>query len=416
MNSYPTQRRPQRPASRLSSCRGRLVGVLLLVAGAAISGCRQSEDIQTYIVSKEAPPPSAAMAASGEPTDRMLAAILPAGQQAWFLKVVGPLQAVDAAAPEVEKFFASVRPAAGTAPPEWKLPDGWTEQQGTGMRAATITIPADGASLELSVIGLPWSGGPSELLENVNRWRGQLQLAPTDIAGLADCTRPIEVGDATLTVVDLRGQFKSSGMSAPFAGSGMGGPMAGGGMMGGGVMAGPMTDSSAGMPAGHPPIGAGNDEVKLQYKTPDAWQEQPASGMRKASFEITDGDRQAQVAVFDFPDTAGPAISDPLANVNRWRGEVGLEPLSQEALADDIEEVAIGGQPGTYVAALPEAASDDADQPQRGTLAAMVVDGHRIWFFKLSGDPELVASQKDAFRSFLDSIQFATGEGADDGN
>lgn len=400
MYLHSIDRRPGEATAVLSSRRWRLASLLVLAAGVVVAGCGRGENIHSYKVAKEASPPAATVASS-EPTDRMLAAILPAGDKAWFLKVAGPMADVDAAASKATDFFASVRPADGGQPPEWKLPDGWTEQKGTGMRAATINIPSEGKPLELSVIGLPWSGGPNEVLDNVNRWRGQMNLAPVSVAGLADCTRALKVGGATMTVVDLRGTFKSSGMSAPFAG---GGPM----------MGGPMAGSSGGLPAGHPPIGSSG--ASLHYTAPDGWQEEPASGMRKASFQIADGDKQAQVAVFDFPDTAGPAIADPLANVNRWRGEVGLGPLEADALSGAVEKLKIGGQEGTYVAIVPDAPADESAGPPRGTLAAMVVDGNRIWFFKLSGDPEVVSSQRDQFRSFLDSVQFGADDGANNGN
>ena len=49
--------------------------------------------------------PAAPAAKPGEPTDRMLAAILPAGGQAWFFKVVGPIPAIDKHEKEINDFF-----------------------------------------------------------------------------------------------------------------------------------------------------------------------------------------------------------------------------------------------------------------------------------------------------------------------
>lgn len=247
MSFYPIIRRLGQATPGLSCCRGRLALVLLLVAGAALAGCRRTESIQSYTVAKEPPPPAAA-AVAGEPTDRMLAA-------------------------------------------------------------------------------------------------GEL-------------------------------------------------------------------------PAGHPPIDASHDQqaAAIRFTAPDSWQELPASGMRKAAFRIAGGDAEAQVTVLDFPDTAGPAIADPLANVNRWRGEVGLEPLAGDALSAAVETLEIGGRQATYVAAVPDAAGQQSAVPQRGTLAAMVANDNRVWFFKLTGDRDLVAVHQDEFRSFLQSVRFAADEGAADGN
>ncbi len=381
-----------------------------------MGGCGPGEEIRTYEVPKEAPPLSARVAASGEPTDRMLAAILPAGDEAWFWKVVGPVGAVDAVAPQVAEFLVSIRPAEGDGPPTWTLPDGWTEGEGSALRTATIYIPSEGQTLELSVIRSSWQegGGPAGLLANVNRWRRQMQLAPTTAERLDEYVEEVPVGDVRLMLVNLNGRFQGSGMSAPFAGA-MGGPMMGGEPAGGAAPGNAMTGSPANLPAGHPPIDTGGQEKPIQYDVPDGWREEPPSGIRKAAFQITNGDQRAEVTVFEFPDTAGPAMSEPLANVNRWRREVGLAPVDEEGLAAVAEELTIGGEPATYTAALPEATDNEPDGARRGTLAAMVTHDHRIWFFKFSGHPDLVASQRDAFRSFLDSIQFATDEGAGDG-
>src|SRR4051812_36103019 len=54
----------------------------------------------------------------------------------------------------------------------WKLPKGWTDEAGSGMRYATIK-PADG-KVEVSVVVLPGPAGGE--LANVHRWRGQIGL------------------------------------------------------------------------------------------------------------------------------------------------------------------------------------------------------------------------------------------------
>ena len=189
----------------------------------AFVGCRQADRIETYTVPKEAPRVVAAADAragsdSKEATDRMLAAILPDGGKAWFLKVVGPEAAVAEREQSINDFFATVRPAPEKSHPDWKLPEGWEERAGSGMRAATIVVPTSGKPLEISVTSLPWTGSPEEMLRNINRWRGQMQLASTNEQGLADCSHELAAGDVKTTVVELRGHMKSGGMSPPFAG------------------------------------------------------------------------------------------------------------------------------------------------------------------------------------------------------
>src|SRR5688572_30712146 len=128
------------------------LGALTLIAA---FGCREAEQIRSYSVPKEAVQVAETLPANpGEPSDRMLAAIMPAGEQAWFFKVVGPLAAVDAHEQEINGFFSSIQPVA-EAQPKWTLPTGWKEEAGNAMRAATLLIPAEGKPLELSVTRLP---------------------------------------------------------------------------------------------------------------------------------------------------------------------------------------------------------------------------------------------------------------------
>ena len=359
-------------------------GAFLWAAMALVSGgCRPEAAIRTYTVPKESPPLTLA---SAESTDRMLAAVLPDGERAWFFKVVGPQAAIDAQAETIESFFASVRRAAGKPLPDWQLPAGWQQQGPSGMRAATLQIPNDTKPLELTVTQLGWTGTPEELLSNVNRWRGQMQLPTIGADGLAECTRKLEARDATLTVVDLVGRLQATGMTPPFAGG-----------------------AAPQLPAGHPPTDA---SAPLTFDVPEGWIELPAGGMRRAAFGVIDGDERALVTVLDFPVDAGPKMADPLENVNRWRAEVGLEPTAADALDAETRPIEIGGVAGRYLEAIPDAAK----QADRATLAAMLRRGDVMWFFKLTGDRALVAAQRDHFKAFLESVEFTPQGGATNGN
>ena len=137
-------------------------------------------------------------------------------------------------------------------------------------------VPTDDKPLEISVTTLPWRGTQDELLSNVNRWRGQLQLPAIEAPGLAEVTRELDAGDAKMTLVDLRGQFQGSGM--------MGGPFAGG--AGAASRCGTTVRPNE-LPAGHPPIDASNqsqsaappraasDPSLPEFEVPQSWQQRP---------------------------------------------------------------------------------------------------------------------------------------------
>jgi hypothetical protein len=380
-----------------------------------LGGCGSKEEIRTYTVAKEKQPQTEAPAQVGEATDRMMGAILPTGQQTWYFKVVGPQAEMDKKADQITGFFKSIRTTAGAAKPEWKAPEGWLEQAGSGMRAATLMIPVEGKPLEMSVISLPSSGAPSELLDNVNRWRGQLQMPPVDERGLAVSVKQVQVGEATMSLVDLRGKF-SAGSMAPFAG---GGPFA----AGSGQATTPATDGrppSTDLPAGHRPVASGGtvDQAAVTpftFAAPEGWEQRPATGMRQAAFKVSDGAASADITVIDLP-AAAPSIGDAFANVNRWRGEIGLAPIKQEELEGKVQKLEVDGNPSNYVEIIPDATQPAESQIKEATVAATVPSGEKIWFFKMRGDRGLVSAQRDNFKTFLESVRFKAADGAGDGN
>ena len=91
---------------------------------------------------------------------------------------------------------------------KWTLPKGWTETPGSGMRFATLTPPGPGKA-ELSVVVLPGPAGGE--LANVNRWRGQIGLAPIDekALGLARKTVKSKAGPVSLYDFTSEGQLQT---------------------------------------------------------------------------------------------------------------------------------------------------------------------------------------------------------------
>lgn len=392
----------------------RTLGWTLLTASVTAVGCGPRDQIAVYeapkeVIPKEVVAQPAAIPAAATAADRMLAAILPDGDRAWFFKVTGPVADVDAKAKQILDFFQSVRLATGKTHPDWQVPAGWQERPGSAMRVATLVIPAGTKPLELSVTVLPWQG-PEAMLSNINRWRGQMQLPPTDQASLAKETREVAVGDGTMTVVDLQGSM-SGGMMPPFAG--------GNAMPGATPPAtAPAPDAANALPPGHPPVEAPGvaNSAPFQVTVPAGWQSLPATGIRKAAFLIEQDGKSATLTAIDFAASAGPMMADPVANLNRWRVEVDLPPVEGEAAKSAIETIQVDGGDAQFMAIIPDANEPAQSQAARGTLAAMVRKGDTIWFFKLLGDRELVAAQRNNFESFLKSVRFSGAGGASDGH
>ena len=352
-----------------------LGGVILLVAGCSSETglpIFQRDEIRTYQVARPQPP------------HRMLAAIVPQDDRAWFFKVSGARASVEAQSQPFEAFVKSF--AFGEteeADPTWTLPENWVQKAGSGMRYATIEIPTDEAPLEISVMALPMQAG-SGLLSNVNRWRGQIGLAPISQTDLATETKQLEVAGTTATLVNLVGKLGAPPPAAgPFTSNG--------GNLG----------SGEAMRRAHAAAGVeGPPESNFTYEAPDNWKpgKRVSSGggisiPREAAFIVEEADQQAEITVTRMPAVAGN-ITD---NANRWRGQVELDRLSPEALAEQTESIEVGGAAGKYFQFV---------GPNKAVLGVIVIHGGSAWFIKLQGDHDLAVKLKDPFETFIHSIQF----------
>jgi hypothetical protein len=162
------------------------------------------------------------------------------------------------------------------------------------------------------------------------------------------------------------------------------------------------------LPPGHPDIssipGGGPASAtgtpQLTWKTPAGWTEAPPTEMRVASFKVSGaGGKQADVSIVPLPGMAGTDS----ANVNRWRGQVGLSPMTDDELLKAAENVEAGGQPAQlYDIAGTNPGSGSADR----ILGVIQHRDGMAWFYKMTGDADLVEQQKPAFVEFLKSLNF----------
>jgi hypothetical protein len=338
----------------------------LLVCAIALGGCDRHDTIETYQVSKTLPVPSA-----------------------------------DAA-----------QPASDTAPTiHWAVPDGWKSLPGHDLRFASFQVSPQDPSVQLTVVPLGAQAG--SLVANVDRWEKQLGLPPTAEADLAKVVTMVDVGGVPTGLVDLSQQGAGDGhppqrllaaiMARPdrtwfFK---LAGPS---------TVIDPQKDkfdafiqsvrfdsdesqaSAAQTPATQP--------APLVFAAPAGWVQEPASNaLRVAAFHIPSNGQSAEVVVAKLPAGSGTVLE----NVNRWRGQVGLDAVADPTGAP-AEAVKIAG----LDAALWDfqGAGSAASQPAPRIVVAMLTRGSDWWFFKLEGPADLVGAQKDAFMGFLDSVRF----------
>jgi hypothetical protein len=87
-----------------------------------------------------------------------------------------------------------------------------------------------------------------------------------------------------------------------------------------------------------------------------------------------------------------------LTNINRWRGQLGLEPITAADLPKQVSTFEAGGVKGTLMDAT------SANKAKR-LVAISLPKPDGTWFYKLTGDEPAVAAQKEAFIQFVQSAK-----------
>ncbi len=137
---------------------------------------------------------------------------------------------------------------------------------------------------------------------------------------------------------------------------------------------------------------AADDAGNVSYTAPENWEDLPASGIRKANLKITDENGSAELTVLAFPGDVGGR----LANINRWRGQIGLEAATPEDLPAFTESYTISGHRALYIR---------LEGGAQSILGGLLPFHGYTWFFKLQGNSGTVLANETAMKAFLDSVQ-----------
>jgi len=128
---------------------------------------------------------------------------------------------------------------------------------------------------------------------------------------------------------------------------------------------------------------------------PKTWIATAPNPMRKGSWSITQTDgSKAEIAVTVFPGDVG----GDTANVNRWRGQLGLEKVTDEKIKSDQSPINVGNLTGRVY----QLASADG---KKFTTAVILPKNNATWFFKLTGDTAVVSSEKESFLKMVTQTQ-----------
>jgi hypothetical protein len=143
---------------------------------------------------------------------RLLGLAIPDGNSTWYVKLMGPSEVINDQSKAFDQFVASIKfPKEGDKPMTWTVPEGWRKGKGNQFSYAAFAVgPESGPSVELTISQV---GG--SVLDNLNRWRGQLGLNPIQQSEIAQTFSEIQIDGKKALKVDMSGTG-GKGMVPPF--------------------------------------------------------------------------------------------------------------------------------------------------------------------------------------------------------
>ena len=303
--------------------------------------------------------------------------------------------------------------AAGPKPEMlWDLPEGWVKEQGQKpMRVATLHVGTDDEQIEVVVSQLPSPVGT--LLGNVNRWRRQVELEPLTGETFTELAKDKTSG--FVSPLGIRPDPRLQGYLFDIQGKKDGKRMLVALMVDGFERTWFVKTSNTyerlqsrldefrrfvstfRLDGELPKVEVTQDSMPLTWETPEGWtQESSGSGMITVAFVGTE--KSVRTTAMALGGNGGGA----LPNLNRWRNQVGLGPVSK--LADQASRIVdVDGQE-TIVFDLTGAKSEKGIASR--IVVGMLEQKAQVWYFKMMGPSPAVEKNLSAFDALLASIRF----------
>lgn len=291
----------------------------------------------------------------------------------------------------------------------WTLPAGWTETTAGQMSVGSFSIKGDGGEAQVTITPLTKLGGKDA--EIVNMWREQVGLEALPKEEAAKQFEPVTIGPDRGNLFQIEGKgrpgegnyaivtamvhreeaswfYKLAGNAALVAAQKP--------VFIEFLKSIKLTEATAGSvaaatPPAAPAAGGATSGGKFNWSVPSGWTQTAPGAMQVARFGVPEvNGAKAEVFVSVFPNDTGGT----LANVNRWRRQVGLEEATEASLGDSVTPLEGAGAGAVFV---------ELKGPKQTLLGAVVPREGSYWFYKLMGESAAVLPQKEAFRGFAKS-------------
>ncbi|MBC9868347.1 MAG: hypothetical protein F7B06_07750 [Opitutae bacterium] len=140
--------------------------------------------------------------------------------------------------------------------------------------------------------------------------------------------------------------------------------------------------------------------LPFSWTVPAGWKQGKPSAMRTASYEVPLDGETGDFSLVRLGGGAGGVM----ANLNRWRGQIGLGPVSAEEVSNFAHaRSTVQGRPYLLVTLV------NPDNPGSGISAAIFDLSDYVLFAKLTASQAGLEKAQPSFEAFCQSLTFTGG-------
>ncbi len=146
----------------------------------------------------------------------------------------------------------------------------------------------------------------------------------------------------------------------------------------------------------------------MAWTTPADWTEVAPTSMRRPNFVVNGAEGASEVQCY-VTELAGDGGGID-ANINRWRGQIGLKPLGEAELAA-LERITVLDTPAVYVEfeGVYGGMGGQAGKPNSILAGALLELDDKAIFIKMVGPADSVRDQRANLREFMSSMHLHGG-------
>ncbi len=137
-----------------------------------------------------------------------------------------------------------------------------------------------------------------------------------------------------------------------------------------------------------------HDHPALEWEAPTQWAQQPETAMRLAGFKVKSKKNTVDITIVTLSGEAGSL----LANINRWRGQIELAPITEIEAEQSVHEYKTSKQ--TFKRIFIQ-----NTQTKKAIDVSILQLGADTYFFKAMGSLDDVMAVKSELDRFLDTVK-----------